>query len=59
MFVWLPTGFGKLICYTTLPFVFDHRLGCVDSGSHSVILVISPLTSLMVDEIVCLRGVGT
>ncbi len=20
-FVWLPTGFGKSVCYTTLPFV--------------------------------------
>jgi len=23
-------GFGKSICYTILPFVFDHRLGRVD-----------------------------
>ena len=32
VFVWLPTGFGKSICYwyTTLPFVFDHKLGRVD-----------------------------
>ena len=59
VFVWLPTGFGKSICYTTLPFVFDYKLGRVDSSSHSVILVISPLTSLMVDQVVSLRAVGT
>ncbi len=24
-FVWLPTGFGKSICYEVLPFMFDYR----------------------------------
>ena len=23
IFLWLPTGFGKSICYKVLPFVFD------------------------------------
>ena len=23
--LWLPTGFGKSVCYETLPFVFDHK----------------------------------
>ena len=27
-FVGLPTGFGKLICYQTLPFVFDKMQRC-------------------------------
>ena len=27
-FVWLPTGFGKLICYQTLPFIFDKMQRC-------------------------------
>ena len=25
VFVWLPTGFGKSICFTTLPFAYDHK----------------------------------
>ena len=24
VFLWLPTGFGKSICYETLPFVFNY-----------------------------------
>jgi len=25
VFLWLSTGFGKLVCYKMLPFVFDHK----------------------------------
>ncbi len=25
-FVWLPTGYGKLICYECLPFLYDFKL---------------------------------
>ena len=45
VFLWLPTGFGKSICYEVLPFLFDFNLGKVDTESSSVI-VVSPLVSL-------------
>ena len=51
--VWLPTGFGKSICYTALPFLFDYKLGRSDNA-NSLVLVISPLISLMVDQVVML-----
>ena len=43
-----------------LPFVFDHKRGKVGSGegSYSVVLVISPLVSLMVDQVTSLRERG-
>ena len=52
VFLWLPAGFGKSICYETLPFVFnskhsDGRTG----GGCSVVLVVSPLVSLIMEAI--------
>ena len=52
VFVWLPTGFGKSICYEVLPFIFDKKLG----RDNSLVLVISPLVSLMVDQVRSLRS---
>ena len=51
VFLWLPTGFGKSLRYKVLPFVFDDKLGRHDS----VIIVVSPLISLMVDQVTSLR----
>ena len=45
-FIWLPTGFGKSLCYTALPFLFDYKLGRQESACVSLTLVISPLISL-------------
>lgn len=64
VFVWLPTGFGKSICYQMLPFVFDRKLGRVSSHqlgksvTSSVVLVISPLIALMLDQVMALRKRG-
>ena len=63
VFLWLPTGFGKSICYEVLPFLFDCKLGkCDAAGSErSIVVVVSPLVSLMVDQVASLRlrGVST
>ena len=55
VFVWLPTGFGKSICYQALPFVIEHKKG--QHGSCAV-LVVSPLVSLMIDQVESLRTRG-
>ena len=42
-FVWLPTSFGKSICYECLPFTFDSTLGHIQSSDlKSLVIVISP-----------------
>ena len=51
VFLWLPTGFGKSLCYEVLPFVMDDKLG----RHGSVVTVISPLVSLMADQVQSLR----
>ena len=51
VFLWLPTGFGKSLCYEVLPFVMDDKLG----RHGSIVIVISPLVSLMVDQVESLR----
>ena len=59
VFLWLPTGFGKSICYETLPFVFIYKHSdCRTSGGCSIVLVVSPLVSLMVDQFTSLRSCG-
>ncbi len=62
VFVWLPTGFGKSICYEVLPFMFDYRKSrelstevAAVSSAPSLVVVISPLIALMVDQVLSLR----
>ena len=54
----LPTGFGKSACYERLPFVFDHKeqssTSCTSANS-SAVLVVSPLMSLIIDQVESLR----
>ena len=48
------TGFGKSICYQVLPFLSDHKSGLA-GGQKMCVIVVSPLTSLMVDQVRNLR----
>ena len=41
VFVWLPTEFGKTVCFEVFPFMFDMKLGRVDS----LVVVVWPLVS--------------
>ena len=49
VFVWLATGFGKTVYFDVLPFMFDGRVG-------SLVVVVSPLVSLMIDQVRSLRS---
>ena len=49
MFVNLPTGFGKSLIFQSLPIVADNVSG--KPRGSSVIVVISPLRSLMEDQV--------
>ena len=53
MFIWVPTVtvFGKSLCYEMLQFVFDVKRRSVDS----LVIVVSPLVSLMIDQVRSLR----
>ena len=55
VFVWLPTGYGKSLCYQALPFIMDCKRGLVGSQERSLVLVVSPLIALMVDQVTSLR----
>jgi len=50
VFVWLPTGYGKSLCYHVLPFIMDYKHGVVETQRHSLVRVMSPLVALMVDQ---------
>ena len=47
IFVSLPTGSGKLLCYSLLPGVFD-EICCLQSVS--IVIVVSPLVALMREQ---------
>ena len=48
VFVSLPTGSGKSLCYCLLPLLFDELYG---SQRKSIVVVVSPLISLMKDQV--------
>ena len=58
VFVWLPTGYGKSLCYQASPFLMDFKKGLVDTENRCAVLVISPLVALMIDQVKSLRRRG-
>ena len=54
VFVNLPTGFGKSLLYQALPLVFDHTR---QEPGH-IVVVVSPLISLMEDQVSRLNELG-
>lgn len=51
VFVRLPTGYGKSLCYAVLPWVFDELSRTRKDNKHSIVLVVSPLVSLTADQV--------
>ena len=54
VFVDLPTGSGKSLCFAALPFVFD----IFRSRAGSVVVVECPLQSIMEDQVSIYRARG-
>ena len=54
VFVNLPTGYGKPLLYQALPTVFD----TLRSSSGHIVVVVSPLVSLLDDQVKFLTSVG-
>ena len=55
VFISLPTGSGKSLCFWILPGVFDELRNTLGS---SIVIVVSPLVALMKDQVkaLCERG---
>ena len=54
VFVNLPTGFGKSLIYQSLPLIFD----TISQVSGHVVVVVSPLVSLIQDQVAFLQSIG-
>ncbi len=54
VFVSLPTGYGKSLCYQTLPFVLSYK----QARTSSAVIVMSPLIALMEDQVSGLKRRG-
>ncbi len=59
-FVLLPSGYGKSLCYQLLPFLFNHKRGrnSAPKAMLSVVIIVYPLVSLMIDQVMRLLSCG-
>ncbi len=57
VFVCLPTGYGKSLCFALLPAIFDVIRRVL---KKSLVVVVSPLNSLMQDQVssYCAKGIS-
>ena len=55
VFVLLPTGFGKSLCYSALPYAFDQLRA---TARQSIVIVVSPLIALMKDQVAIYSAKG-
>ena len=55
VFISLPTGFGKSLCYILLPPIFDLLRGV---ERKCIVLVVSPLIALMKDQVSAITAIG-
>lgn len=58
MFAVLPTGSGKSMRFVTLPLVFENLKEPTDQLDCPIVVVITPLTSLMKDQVKKYGGKG-
>ena len=65
VFVCLPTGRGKSLCYGVLPLVFERLRGSCDRSHtgteharQSLVIVVSPLKALMKDQVESFKKKG-
>ena len=57
VFVSLPTGYGKSLCYALLPAIFNMKTGLTELKT-SICLIVSPLIALMKDQSVLFAQKG-
>ena len=55
VFISLPTGYGKSLCFALLPYIFDTIRGV---ENKSIVMVVSPLIALMKDQVATFAAKG-
>ena len=51
IFAVLPTGYGKSLCFGCLPLALDRQNSTRGSMPASIVVVVTPLTAIMKDQV--------